>query len=381
MSQTPQNKVGILLENNFGEAFSSRYPSGNRPSSGGTAAFAWSATQLEDGGIIRITSNTHTFTQPDKYVWLGHGDGWLEDQTDGTMFQDLTIPTALGNESIDYEDPAGTARRLVYTLNGRKYLRSVLTPDNAGTANAGFINWDTGSTIPALQHVFMYSRARATPAAGHENELIQLKQERIGQNPNIDGNDWNSFYYKQDPGNSQSIIDSYEGTSVVKNYAFGNNGVRTDGKLTTQLINWKINTADANDGHLYVSNVKDGVYTKSTPLDSGNAATGIIRSNASELPRRMKHQGYRGNNSTMPTLELLITDIFWQRGGSIFVLADNTTLSSATCFCPLVPTAFNGGNDWSLRLWRGEMSNYRRACLILLDSALNQVASVNIGGD
>lgn len=350
------------------------------PISGGTSAFAWSSpSALADGGEITITSDTYTFATPEKLAIIGFGQGWLAGAAEDAPLVDHTVSTITGTEGIDYEYTPVNSKRFVKTVDGSKYLRALISGTDAGAANAGFINYDTGSDFAAGEYSFMYSRARIT-LRPEDTGLTppQFKQDRIGAAANLEGDVYNSCYVKQDPGGGTPAITVYPGNAGSGAYYFSG-GVLDDGHVTDYAWCWKQNTPDMEDGNQWHITAKNGSFTRSRPYFSGapNYPTGIIKSSSPLRPRWMKYQDYIGNTAAIDA-EILRTDIFLQKNGSLFFIADSADPATCTMFCPLVPIQINNSGSWKFKLWKGRLSDYSNASIFVLNENLELIVGVDL---
>ncbi len=356
----------------------------SNPLVAGSPAFQAVISAPQDGGTVVVSSDTLTFTQPDEYIWDGFGNGYMYSRTDGLPFQGHTVSTAQGDKVFTYEDTAGNERRFAHTLSGVKYWRHVLAPvANPTEVGGGMILFDHGSQIPAGKTTFMYARKRITKTRPEDSAaLFQLKQDRIGFTTST--SDGNEVYLKQDKASGAMAMDCYEGgpaVSTAKAYFFGNNGPQSDGLLTDFMWSMKVNTVDVADGYIYSACAKNDTWTRSTPFNATapNNPTMINRSTSAEFMRYFKEQGYLGNNDDAARdIEYLITDIFWQLNGHVFLLVDNIVEAERKHAVPLVPTSFNGSGNWSFSLWKGKMPDYSSFGIVMVDSTLTQVAGVQI---
>lgn len=385
MAQPNQDKRGILLKNATSPFYDSARPQGdvNAPASGGTAQFAYSAPNgIQDGKSITITTNLHTFVTPEKFNWLGHGKGWLYDTADGLPFENVEITTPLGLQRWEYEDAPGSERRFVATINGRKYLRSLLRPpNNLNLKGCGTINWDAGRALGPGDFTYMFSSGKISVGSGSLSAL-QLKDERIGAYKNLPSgatDSDNSVYIKHYDSNNPILDPIIGNVSKPCYYAKG----LSKNQAYSQGWVWKQNTPDVPDGYNIVQAVQEGNpgYICEEPFRTSESIypRAVIRSTSAERPKWLKWQGFAGN--TQPdhlNIEWLKTDLFAQLNGSIFILADAAVLASATNFHPLVPISFNSNKSWTLSLWKGMLPNYSNAHVHLLDSRLASVANVKL---
>lgn len=351
--------------------------------SGGDSTLSYYATAKADGELLIVSSDTLTFQRPSKFVALGFGRGWLYSQADATPFRTIDVSNFNSSESLIYEYVTGKENRFVYTDQaGVKWLRSTMfTNGNAANTGAGMINWDTGSYLLPGENAFIYNRERVTLQPADVGKKLQLKTNRIRNSKDLDGASWNSCYLKQDYGTLETAVVGEVGSLASRVFFMGNTGLQSNGVTTDLAWSWKINTPDLEDGWQYIYSAKNGPATRIAPRISyaPNYPTGIIKSNAIERPEFFQHQGYVGNNNYgARDIEWLITDIFWQRNGNVFLLADNKNPALATMFVPLVPEAFISDNTWAFKLWKGRMTDYSNAAIIVLNPDLTLLASVTL---
>lgn len=380
----PQTKQIPNIRPSYDGSYNSYYPDGDKPDvsrSGGTLeALAWSAPQgLVDGGDLIITSNTHTFYAPDKLIYLGFGTGWLYDRPDESNFVGHTVQTITGAESFIYENGEAGARK-VKTVDGIKYLYTDFYSDDNPTRNrALFINYDTGNPLAPGDKPFMYRVSRMT--VGQGSPAFQWKAERMGMTANLGtGNDgFPSIYVKNTE--SGPSIDSLNGGGDATGYYFST-GLNKLGNVTMCGIQWLQNTPDVADGGItIIGSVAGETYSREIPTNSGGGlGNGIITSDTPNRPRWLKVQDYIGNrdpDTPETNIELWTTDFYWSVNGSMFVIADSSDLYTAELWTPVVPVSVSSSkNEWTLRLWRGQLGDYVNKYLFLLDDDLNVVDGV-----
>lgn len=329
--------------------------------SGGTAAFAWSAPSgVADGNSITITSNTATFAQPTKQIYLGFGMGWLYSQADGT-----TLPASItvGSETIDRQGPnTSLQNRTVRTVNGLKTLYSLLKPGGASQPySAVCLNWDTGAEVTPSDTMYAFRLSRLT--IGNKLKEFQWKQVRFRPNANAGTSnpEGNEMYCSRGTGG-----DGYQ--RVLATLGAGGDEpygtpLPTDGGgLSAFGIVWKPNTVDQTDGVVYTHLVDSTrkSFARRTP-SSGTYGTpnDTIQSDSTLRPRFFVIQDDISNAGTSADFEIDTTDIYLKINGDLFLLADSSDLS--TCTEPpiaLVPTSFNSSQSWTFNLWKGAMSTY-----------------------
>lgn len=357
-------------------------PGGDAVSGGSMETIAWTAPNgLSDGKTITVSSSAHTFVQPEKYIYLGFGDGWLYEQESGAPLSEFIADTANGAVPLLYEDDAGSARRIVYDFQGKKWLRTLTKdPSNGNLDAGGMMSLDAGRSLTPGDCCYMFSTGKLTFIRPEdEGKKFQLKCERIGAGE-FSTDDPNSAYVKFDASGGSPSITAYEGSgSNARTYYTSSNGIQNDGLITNTAWSWKMNTPDVQDGHMYLASAKGGVFRRGEPTNSSapNQPRGIIKSASTSVPRHLKLQDYVGNNDQGAVgIEILRTDLFWQINGSVFILADNANLSQATNFTPLVPISI--GDSWEFRLWRGQLSDYEGAHIHLLDDTLAPIVGVSL---
>lgn len=327
--------------------------------SGGTAAFAWSAPSgVADGNSITITSNTETFAQPTKQIYLGFGMGWLYSQSDDTSFpSSLTV----AGETFTQESANSVfTGRTVQTVNGRKVLRTgTLFPGASTPYGAGCLNWDTGAEITPSDVVYAFKSSRCT--VGTKTGTFQWKQIRYRPNANMTSPDGNECYIPY--GGSSSTwqrVDCTIGASGDVGYG---TPIPIDDGWSSFGWAWRPNTVDTSDGVMY-THLVDGTrksFARREPRNSsGQYPRRVIESDSALRPQHVMSQDYIGNvTSGSRDFVIEITDLYWKVNGDLFVLADSSDL--ATCTenpIPLVPTAFNSSQSWTFNLWKGEMTTY-----------------------
>ena len=352
--------------------------------SGGSAeTLAWSAPDgIADGRDLIVTSGIHTFTEPEKLIYLGFGGGWLYSQSDGTAFADHSVTTISGTEHFVGESNPLPARTVV-TVDGRKYLHTrFVSTDNPNLVGAGMINWDTGSNLLPGDRPYMYRVSRMSVGSGATN--FQWKAERIGAFANLPAGAANhpSAYLKHF-SQTGPVVTTYSGSGASSEFYF-EESMNKLGIYAMQGWQWKQNTPDVADGGMIThgSRLSDNnTYKLEIPARSGPTyPDNLITSATTNRPRYMKVQDYVGNLVNSQDIDLWTTDYFWQLNGSLFVIADHASLDAAQRWTPVVPTHVTG-NTWTLRLWRGMLPDYRGAHLFLLDADLNVVASVALEQD
>lgn len=348
--------------------------------SGGTAAFGWSAPQgLENGKTLIVSSDTLTFEAPDKYVYLGFGQGWLYENPEGTPLDDLII----GSETLTYEYGAGAGNnRKIKTINGQKFLNSFIY-DNADPSvlAGGMINWDTGANLTPSDTCIQFSRSRCSIGI-NPDASVQWKQDRVGQDMDL-GDTNNSMYFKSGGAPASSNATSVQGingdggSTVYYGKAPNHNGA-----MSTFIQTWKQNTPDLQDGLISTrcSTETAPSFNRIEPSASGDRyTTGIITTDSLNRPRFLKRQDYIGNNDNgARDINIDVTDLYWAVNGDVFVIADNADLSLVTqqpIVC--IPQSYSGDSkSVNLLLWSGAMSNFSGKYLHRLDSGLNVLNTV-----
>lgn len=344
--------------------------------SGGTPEFAWSAPGgLANGNSITVTSSTQTFAQPEKQIFLGFGMGWLQSQSDGTPFADITV----GSESFEYEDAPGSERRFVQTVNGVKVLRSFLRQSGTDLpAAGGMINWDTGAELTPTRNAYMFSRARCTVATS-PNTQLQWKQDRIRVDRNFDGIDQNTIYITE-TGTGDGSWKRVNTTGSGADKGFETQTPTHNGKWNSFGFVWKPNTPDASDGDIYAHSFETGDtgFLRDRPQNSDTTyPVSVISSGSAARPRWVMNQDYIGNNTTARDITIERTDMYWKVNGDLFLLADSDNLANCTDHpIPLVPTSFNGSSSWTFNLWLGLMTSYTGKYIHRLDNMLNPLQVV-----
>lgn len=347
------------------------------PASGGTAELSWNAPEgLADQKLIVLTSNTHTLTPPDKSVWLGFGEGWLYEQTDGTIFPS-TI--SVGSEEWVIETPT---HRYVHVDNeGYRWARSLLKPGGAANpAGAGAINWDSGSELGPGEFTFMYSVTRAL-AGINPGATFQWKQDRVRAARDLSGSDANSAYITENrPSGTGPRMQSYKGDQAKS--------CSTPTPVHQGLVHrfgwlWKQNTPDLTDG-LARTFLLDDDHTSMvvhTPKNSsGDVQNDVVQSAFSERSRWALWQDYIGNNNeSAGDIEILRSDMYIQRGGVLIFLADGTTPETTSIAVPLrYVSSDEVNNTITLKLWDQGEIDYASAGILLFDSDMNFLKGVSL---
>lgn len=338
---------------------------------------------LVDGGLLKIESSAHAFETPESFNYLGFGRGWLYTNPDGTHFRDVTVQTATGSQLWDYEGGvAGDNQRYIHTIDGLKYLRSMLwSSTGADESGGGMINWDSGRlTIPG-DRLYMYSRSRCTVGTGtSENGDFQMKDERMGAYANLNVNVANSGYLKSYGGGGTLTTDKVHNppAQAESGEEYFSRGINKKGAHYTQLWRWKVNTPDVADGGHYIFSKRDDV-AGGVALKSSLLAPDHVQSLNPETPRFCKFQEYLGNRSGQSDVEWIHTDMYAQLNGSMFVIANNAALTSMTEYTPLILEQANSTGSWWMRLWKGKISSYTGTYIHLLDADLNSIASQQLG--
>lgn len=350
--------------------------------SGGTPALNFAAYDLSNGSLLKLkTDGTYPFIAPSSYIYMGYGRGWLYSQADTTGLIPNTVQTALGNQSLGYEYSGAAINRKVYSIGERKYLRSELLYPASGNMNSGgMINWDTGSNLTPGEFIYQFSTMRMTRNSGTQANY-QWKGERNGQYANLPGgatDSANSLYLKQFTGNL--TLDGYKGTTSHEYYA-NSTAPNRSGAFYSQGWSSIQNTPDGTDGGNIIHSARTGVpYVRENPND-GNPNYLTCNANTisgfTERVRFAKLQDYIGNVTDASQIELLRTDIFMQRNGSIFILANNSVLANATAYCPLVPYSISN-NEWTFKLWKGDIASYAGCSIFMLDKYLTVQTQINL---
>lgn len=350
--------------------------------SGGDSTFGWVASEgLENGKTITVSSDTLTFNPPDKHIYLGFGQGWLYENEDGAV---MPSSVSVGGEGFIYEGSSyNDAKRKIVVSNDDRFLRSVLfKPENSNQDyNAGFISWDTGADLSSGDTAFTFGRVRAVKEGGG---TVQWKQERIGPNNNLEGENGNSAYLKDLAGYMSLTV--YPGNTQALSYGTSAPRTRTTNEWSSVAWSWEQNTPDVNDGSMYTRCKVEGStgFNLSTPNFSSTtppAPLGSIKSTPTDKPRWIKRQDYIGNNNdNEDNIVIDVTDLYWKVNGDLFLLADSSDLS--LCIdepIPLIPTQFSGDlKSVDLRLWKGLMPSFSGMFLHRLDSNMQPVNVVEL---
>lgn len=350
---------------------------------GGTAAFGWNAPDgIVDGNDLIISSDTYTFTPPSKLIWMGFGAGWLYEQPDDTEFLGHSVVTVSGTETFTAETTPGENLRLIKTVEGRKYLYTdFVSTEHPSRVGAGMINWDTGADMVPGDRPYMFRVSRMSVETGPTT--FQWKGERIGAYENLpDGTASNpSVYLKSFSGGP--TVTTYNSAGGASEFYF-DEGLNKFGEYSMTGFQWRQNTPGQTDGAVIThgSRISSGVnYIRQIPTRSDSSLpNGLITDANTNRPRWMKVQDYVGNIVSSSNIELWTTDFFWQLNGTMFVIADNPVLDDAQIWTPLVPKIIHSSDTWTMRLWKGMLSDYDSAYLFLLDQDLNVITSTSLQG-
>ncbi len=350
---------------------------------GSLSDIRWMATGgLTDGGSLFINTSALSFTTPESLNYLGHGTGWMYSNSVGTQLQTHSTTTALGSKTWEYEYNA-TPNREIVVDGGIRHLKAKIWASTGDFFDAaGMLNYDVGRATTVGDRLIQYSRGKCTVGAGNTNDdSFQMKSQRIGAYKNLDTNVNNSAYLKNyGSGCTLDIYNDVSGSS--ENYY--TRGINKKGQPYTELWQWKQNTPNVADGSHIITSCRADLFSGLVIRKVMAKADHIGNANP-ERPRWIKWQDYLGNRGkngteTLQTdVEWLCTDFYAQLNGTLFVIANSATLSSATQICPLVPTAFTSSTSWGLRLWRGGITTGYDTCYLhMLDADMNSVVAKNL---
>lgn len=365
-------------------------PPDSPPESGGNAAMSYYAPNgFNTARKIVISSETLTFTEPEYVNFVGFGLGWMYLNPIGTPFQSHTTNTLHGAKPVVYENDAqGDMRnRRIYSDGTTRFLRmETRTASPWASVGGGMINMDMGRNLTPSDFVYSFNVGKCVIGSGIVSNYPQLKDHRIGQYadlPNGDQANANSLYVKWQGGNH--AVDNYyietEGGSVIGHDRYFAAGINRDGNLYGQGILWKQNTPDVADGYHKVQAYEDGVsnYYTAVPFSPSHGYTyDHIRTTSASRPRWSKYQAYIGNLTTEQDIYWDTTDFYTQLNGTIFVLANSSTITSATRFVPMIVTDFISSSSVELNLYAGHVGSFDGSTIFALDSQLNVIGSVTL---
>ncbi|MBE8723246.1 hypothetical protein [Sphingobacterium pedocola] len=347
--------------------------------SGGTAELSWNAPAgLGDQKLIVLTSNTHTLTPPDKSIWLGFGEGWLYEESEGTAF-----PTTIVSGSEQWVIEGNNLRFVHIDEQGYRWARSVLKPGGAANpSGAGSINWDTGSIIGPGESTFMYSVSRCL-AGINPGATYQWKQDRIRAASNLNGSSSNSAYITETTtGGTGPRMQSYRGDGAKST---STPTPRHQGLVHRFGWLWKQNTPDLEDGlakTFLLDDDRPSMVIHIPKNSSNQVQNDVVKSAFPERSRWVLWQDYIGNNddaSKAADIEILRTDMYVQRGGVLLFLADGTTPETTSIAVPLrYVSSDDVTNTITLKMWsQGEIS-FEASSILLFDADLNFLKGVSL---
>lgn len=367
-------------------------PPDSPPESGGNAAMSYYAPNgFNTARKIVISSETLTFTEPEYVNFLGYGLGWMYLNPIGTPLSGHTNNTLHGVKTVNYEGNAqGDMRnRRIYSDGVTRFLRMECnTASPWASVGGGMINMDMGRNLTPSDFVYSFNVGKCVIGSGKVPNYPQLKDHRIGQYANLpDGEhpNANSLYVKAQGGGA--AIDAYYietegGSTVGHDRYFPEGGINRDSNLYGQGILWKQNTPDIEDGYHKINAYEDGKTNYYTKIPSFWPTSGYtydhIRSTSASRPRWSKYQAYIGNLTTEQDIYWDTTDFYTQLNGTIFVLANNSTITSATRFVPMIVTDFISSESVELNLYAGHVGGFEGNTIFALDSQLNIIGSVTL---
>lgn len=357
-------------------------PPDDPPVSGGTAAMSYYAPNgFNTARKIVISSTTLTFTEPEYVNFLGFGLGWMYLNAIGTPLANHTNNTLHGVKEVNYEGNAqGVMRnRRIYSDGTTRFLRmETNTASPWASVGGGMINMDMGRDLTPTDFVYSFNTGKCAIGSGKVNGYPQLKDARIGPTINLpEGNQDSSAYLKTfDTG---TTVDVYLDAASAERYT--PNGLNNHGRLYSHGWVWKQNTPDVENGWHIVQSIEDGkaAYDKREAYSPSYGYTrNHIKSNTVKRPRWSKWQAYIGNLTTEANIYWDTTDFYTQLNGTIFVLANNSTITSATRFVPMIVTDFISSASVELNLYAGHTGGFAGNTIFALDSELNVLGSVTL---
>ena len=362
-------------------------PPDSPPESGGNAAMSYYAPNgFNTARKIVISSETLTFTEPEYVNYLGFGLGWMYLNPIGTPLSNHSNNTLHGVKTVNYEGNAQGAmrNRRIYSDGVTRFLRMECnTASPWESVGAGTINMDMGRNLTPSDFVYSFNVGKCVIGSGKVPKSPQLKDHRIGQNADLVGDGAHSLYVKaQGDG---SAVDLYfietEGGTVVGHDRYFPYGINREGHLYGQGLLWKQNTPDVANGYHIAQAYEDTLsnYYTQIPFSPTYGYTyDHIRSTSASRPRFSKWQAYIGNLSTEQDILWDTTDFYTQLNGTIFVLANNSTITSATRFVPMIVTDFISSESVELNLYAGHVGGFEGNTIFALDSQLNVIGSVTL---
>lgn len=361
-------------------------PPDSPPESGGNAAMSYYAPNgFNTARKIVISSETLTFQEPEYVNFLGFGLGWMYLNPIGTVLATHSNNTMHGSKVVNYEASGQIgANRRIYSDGVTRLLRTEINTGSFPGSSAGsMINMGIGRDLTPSDFVYSFNVGRCVIGSGHTAGAgtPQLKDARIGKNVDIfDVN--NSAYIKSFA--SGPTLDQYyketEGSAAAGHDRYFPYGINKEGRLYSNGWLWKQNTPDVADGYHLIHGYEDtqSGYFRNEPFGNGSYGRDHIKSNSLSRPDHSKWQAYIGNMTTE-------TDIYWDTGdfytqvnGTIFALADNSVITSATRFIPLIPTDFINSGSVELNLYAGHTGGFEGNTIFALDSELNVLGSVTL---
>jgi len=365
-------------------------PPDSPPESGGTAAMSYYAPNgFNTARKIVISSSTLTFTEPEYVNFLGFGLGWMYLNPIGTPFHSHTNNTLHGVKTVGYEgDAQGDMRnRRIYSDGTTRFLRmETNTASPWASVGGGMINMDMGRNLTQSDFVYSFNVGKCVIGSGRVAGYPQLKDHRIGQYANLppDEANANSLYVKaQGDGAAVDLyfIETEGGLVVGHDKYFPLGGINREGNLYGHGLLWKQNTPDVADGYHVGQAWEDGVtsyYTVVPFAPTYGYTYDHIRTTSPNRPRWSKWQGTVQNVTTEQDIYWDTTDFYTQLNGTIFVLANNSAITSATRFVPMIITDFISGESVELNLYAGHVGGFEGNTIFALDSQLNVIGSVTL---
>lgn len=365
-------------------------PPDDPPVSGGTAAMSYYAPNgFNTARKIVISSETLTFQEPEYVNFLGYGLGWMYLNPIGTPLSNHSNNTLHGVKTVNYEGNAQGAmrNRRIYSDGVTRFLRmETNTASPWASVGGGTINMDMGRNLVPSDFVYSFNVGKCVIGSGKVPQYPQLKDHRIGQYADLPSGDHpnaNSVYVKAQGGGS--AIDAYyietEGGANVGHDRYFPHGINREGHLYGQGLLWKQNTPDVANGYHIAQAYEDSLsnYYTQIPFSPTYGYTyDHIHTTSASRPRYSKWQAYIGNLSTEQDILWDTTDFYTQLNGTIFVLANNATITNATRFVPMIITDFISSESVELNLYAGHVGGFEGNTIFALDSQLNVIGSVTL---
>lgn len=365
-------------------------PPDDPPVSGGNAAMSYYAPNgFNTARKIVISSTTLTFTQPDYVNFLGYGLGWMYINPIGTPLSSHTNNTLHGVKTVNYEGNAqGDMRnRRIYSDGVTRFLRMECnTASPWASVGAGTINMDMGRNLNPSDFVYSFNVGKCVITSGKVPKSPQLKDARIGQFADLPSGDQpnaNSLYVKAQ-GDGPAVDCIYietEGGLADGHDRYFPYGINREGHLYGQGLLWKQNTPDVANGYHIAQAYEDTLsnYYTQIPFSPTYGYTyDHIHTTSASRPRYSKWQGYIGNLTTEQGIYWDTGDFYTQLNGTIFVLANSSTITSATRFVPMIVTDFISSGSVELNLYAGHTGGFAGNTIFALDSQLNVIGSVTL---